>query len=594
MAYNSYCGYYFSLSYNMSDVYASPRRGSANSYVSTYDLSFPHNALKPRVVASSPRRQRIAKGPPPYHTMDKTIIVALCVAALFGVVVFKLAFTARQQPLLRSVAILVLGDVGRSPRMMYHAESFATNEFETYIIGNKGSKPIPSLLSLPRVRFLYLPDPPRTIPGSPFLAAAPRKVILQIFYILEALLVRVPHPPEFILVQNPPSFPSLALVWLVGWLRGSKVIIDWHNLGYSILALKLRPGHVAVRVAEWFEGFFGRTAYAHLFVTRAMRDHLAEKWGLRGIQLVLHDRPPSHFHRASDSEMHELFLKINSTLSTPTLLPWLPDFTKPVSTPFTEVSSHPNLTMTESQPFPSQRHDRPALLVSSTSWTPDEDFSMLLEALTIYDEKAKASSGPGKLPKVLMVVTGKGPDRAKYLKEVEKLQGGVDEERTWTHVRLISIWLEAADYPVLLGSADLGISLHSSSSGIDLPMKVVDMFGCGLPVCALGFACLDELVKDGVNGLVFNNAEQLASQMESLLADFPKSPALTALRASLMHDMPQEKRRVGSPRAMQSSSYPGSGSRTPDGDEWEWCTWSQNWDVVMKPMLLTDLAVDRP
>ena len=56
------------------------------------------------------------------------------------------------------------------------------------------------------------------------------------------------------------------------------------------------------------------------------------------------------------------------------------------------------------------------------------------------------------LPKVLMVVTGKGPLKERYMREVETLQSGDGENGDrgeW--VRCISLWLEAEDYPVLLG-----------------------------------------------------------------------------------------------------------------------------------------------
>jgi hypothetical protein len=51
------------------------------------------------------------------------------------------------------------------------------------------------------VEFLYLPDPPTRLPGTSFVLYAPRKIFLQVFYILEALLDRIPQPPEFIVLQ---------------------------------------------------------------------------------------------------------------------------------------------------------------------------------------------------------------------------------------------------------------------------------------------------------------------------------------------------------------------------------------------------------
>ena len=45
------------------------------------------------------------------------------------------------------------------------------------------------------------------------------------------------------------------------------------------------------------------------------------------------------------------------------------------------------------------------------------------------------------------------------------------------------------------------------------------MFGSGLPVLALNFLSIGELVLHDKNGLVFNNDEELAQQMINLLED---------------------------------------------------------------------------
>jgi len=66
-------------------------------------------------------------------------LIYVAVFCFVSSLLFFLKQSPSSKPSPRSVAILVLGDVGRSPRMMYHAESFAKLQFETFLVGYQGS-----------------------------------------------------------------------------------------------------------------------------------------------------------------------------------------------------------------------------------------------------------------------------------------------------------------------------------------------------------------------------------------------------------------------------------------------------------------------
>lgn len=207
---------------------------------------------------------------------------------------------------------------------------------------------------------------------------------------------------------------------------------------------------------------------------------------------MLHDRPPAHFRRTNSSEREDLFERLVATLSPPVPASFIP-------VKWSDISS------------------RPAIVVSSTSWTADEDFSPLLDALKAYH---LASTINPLLPRLLILITGKGGLRSAFERLVAQ------HEQGWTRICVRCVFLSAADYPTLLGCADLGLSMHSSSSGRDLPMKVVDMFGCGVPVLARGFRAIGELVKDGENGTVWVTSAELGEQM--LVSCMVRAPRLEA------------------------------------------------------------------
>jgi beta-1,4-mannosyltransferase len=400
----------------------------------------------------------------------------------------------------RRFAVLVLGDLGRSPRMQYHALALAAHGADVDLIGFAGS-PLPEALRENRRVRIHLLPPPRLagrhrLPRSLFLAYALLRTGDQSLRLLRLLLLRLP-PPDVLLVQNPPAVPTLLIAWLAVRARAAKLVIDWHNFGHSMLALSVGAGHPAVRFARWYERKLGTRADADLCVSRAMQAELAAGSGIASS--VLHDRPAESFTPIAPEARCSLLRRLRGQIRFPTL--------------------------------DGPEDERPAILVSPTGWTADEDLSLLLAAVDRCEARIAAlESSPERrpFPQLLVLVTGTGPLREQYEKKIERIVP--------RKVHLRTLWLPPEDYVRLLGAADLGLCFHRSSSGLDLPMKVADMLGAGLPVCALDYGpCLAEQIRHGENGLLFRTSAELAELLCDLFAEFPGNAArLAELRRNVL------------------------------------------------------------
>ncbi len=366
--------------------------------------------------------------------------------------------------------------------MQYHAEALAAHQVDVDVVACGGSALHAPLRAHPRITCHLLPPArERSLPRVLLLPLAALRAVGQALRLVWVFLV-VLRKPDVILVQNPPAIPTLLVAVVAARLRGARLVIDWHNLAWAVLALGVGRRHPVVALARWYERALGRRADAHLAVSDALRAELA-RWGLAPVA-VLRDRPAERFAPLAPDERDGVRRRLFETLGL--------------------------------------AGRRPALVVSPTSWTRDEDFDLLLDAV----RRCEALVAGREFPDVLVLLTGRGARRARFEAEAATLPG------RRLHVR--TLWVEPDEYPRTLAAADLGLCLHRSASGLDLPMKIADMQGAGLPVCALDYGpCLDEMLRHDDTGLRFADAAALAHQWVDLLATFPAMPWLDRLRANV-------------------------------------------------------------
>src|SRR5215831_19303167 len=114
-------------------------------------------------------------------------------------------------------AVVVVGDLGRSPRMQYHAHALSVSGVDVDFIGYAGA-PLPKFLTDdPRVTARHIPEARlRFKVGRSSLLYA-FAAFIDGFRLSVSLIRALWMIPKFdlLLVQNPPALPTLHVAWIV-------------------------------------------------------------------------------------------------------------------------------------------------------------------------------------------------------------------------------------------------------------------------------------------------------------------------------------------------------------------------------------------
>jgi beta-1,4-mannosyltransferase len=162
--------------------------------------------------------------------------------------------------------------------MQYHCVSLLKAGYSVEFVGYGGSQLLPELSGSNLVKHELARGP--LFAGQPSTLKYFLKVTFQTCSLLWVMLRRAQKSSNVIL-QVPPSIPTLFVCVLVCCLRNSRLIVDFHNYGDTLLALTLGSRHPLVGISRRYDEVLSRFAHSIICVSLAMKRDLEERLGVR-------------------------------------------------------------------------------------------------------------------------------------------------------------------------------------------------------------------------------------------------------------------------------------------------------------------------
>jgi beta-1,4-mannosyltransferase len=202
------------------------------------------------------------------------------------------------------IAVVVLGDLDRSPRMINHAMEASLHFEAVTLIGYRGTSMPQKILDNEKIEVTFLSvwlvDLLRKLPRFLYLFYAFFRLVIQTLQLMYHL-TQLRRPYRYILIQNPPCIPLLlvAVIVCIFSCGRTRLVVDWHNYGFSILEVG-GSNKFLVKIGKIYEVAVGRLAWKHLTVSKAMKKDLIRMINVpEQLVYVVYDRATSKFKSLS-------------------------------------------------------------------------------------------------------------------------------------------------------------------------------------------------------------------------------------------------------------------------------------------------------